>query len=190
MIGLLLRLKIRLLESLVGPNHDQVSHLARAELSRALSEGCPVCVLEAEALQRFRFWFLNEYYGETAWIERLTTSVGFCRNHTWMLIESGAPYRLSYVALYLAEGLLAEGPGQWARPGQCPLCTQLAAMRRSWCRDLARLLAEEPFARRYRDSPGLCPAHLQMVVRSSRRAQRTFILPRLIPGELSQGDPP
>ncbi len=175
MIDLLLRLKLTLLRAVSCRKPHQVSYLARAELSRALSEGCPVCVLEAEALRRFRFWFLNEYYGEAAWIDRLRSSVGFCREHTWMLVASDAPYRLSYVALYLAEGLLARSPSPWRRPAPCPLCSQLAAMRRSWCRDLARLLEEEQFAQQYRASPGLCPAHLQMVLESAPRPRQAFI---------------
>jgi hypothetical protein len=165
----------KLLTSLGRSRPALVSHLSRAELLRTLSLGCPVCVLETEATQRFCFWFLNEYYGEAAWVDRLVSSVGFCREHTWMLVARNAPYRLSYVALYLTEALLTKGPSRWPRRSQCPLCRELASMKEWWCRDMALLMTEEEFARSYQASPGLCNAHKQMVLNNAPRALRTSV---------------
>lgn len=154
----------------------RISHLSRAELSRALSSGCPICVLEAEAVDRFAFWFLSEYYGEAAWVDRLVRSAGFCRHHTWLLVAHHAPYRLSYVALYLAKSLLQRPPDQWQSPAPCPLCHQLETTKGWWCRDLARLLLEPNFARQYERSQGVCPAHLHLVYSQASEPGRKLLL--------------
>lgn len=178
-----------LASQLPGHKSRTIRHLSRAELFRALLKGCPPCILAAEATDRFIFWFLNEYYGEAAWVDRLVKSAGFCRHHTWMLVSRHAPYRLSYVALYIAQSLIQAGPQAWGDPAPCPLCNQLAAMAHQWCRDLAALLQEDSFAAQYKLGPGLCYTHLQMTLAYAPSSVRTLLLSKHA-AILASGTPP
>ena len=65
---------------------------------------CPICKFCAERLGRFYYWFILESYYNPRMMDQLQKAYGFCKEHTWKLIEAGSPYITGVMYEYLTRG--------------------------------------------------------------------------------------
>ncbi|MFN3336468.1 MAG: hypothetical protein ACK42I_03075, partial [Thermomicrobium sp.] len=79
-----------------------------AEIRHVLAKpGCPLCHAEAEALERFLFWFFHESYGEPEVVLQYVQSRGFCAEHLELVAERGPQWQISAMFSWIIEDLLA-----------------------------------------------------------------------------------
>jgi len=60
-------------------------------------EGCPVCLVTLEAMQRAMDYWLYEGFSDADNRQRLIRSHGFCARHTWQLAQLPASFQLAQV---------------------------------------------------------------------------------------------
>ena len=88
-------------------SRDRLEAMDRAEIQRAVSgEGCPICSICNEHLQRYYFWFLVESYADGSAVGKYIDYWGFCAEHTKMLAEIGPVWQKSAIYRYIIDAHL------------------------------------------------------------------------------------
>jgi uncharacterized protein DUF6062 len=90
------------------------------KLSEACREqGCPVCRLEQQSVERYLDNHFYENVNSPAWRERLRLSLGFCHEHAWLGVNQRLGDALGFAVIYhdLANTILNQlsdegGPGR------------------------------------------------------------------------------
>lgn len=144
-------------------------------------EGCPLCRLTQENVQRYLDAWQYELFTDISIRAELRRSQGFCHTHTWQLVAMGAnlplaqAYRdiLSDVAEQLQEpgtshnssqhrGLLPRRrePKQERIP--CPACHLQAQAWERLLPELRQALLDQTFYTRFAASSGLCLEHFRL----------------------------
>lgn len=160
----------------------------------------------SDRLQRFYFWFIQESYYNSSMMEQLKKSYGFCREHTWVLIEAGRPYITGVMYEYLTrsvklvleeflkeigtsenkkKGLLRRKNHQrefqnkrqrFAQRLRCPACEDLFQGERDAIDHCALVLREKDMKDLFEKSKGLCVHHILEVLSISEEPEAIFLI--------------
>lgn len=169
------------------------------------SKECPICQSVAKHLERFYFWFIIESYYNPPMMSHLKKAYGFCKEHTWNLIEAGSPYITAVMYEYLTHNIKLEferlldeiSQGRkspqslWRRGGvknfpklkerlarraACPACATLDENTRRAMENFLGALNDEEMRNLYPKSNGLCVQHLIQVLEISNEPEAIFLL--------------
>jgi len=184
-----------------------VGQLILTEFKSSFEKGeCPICEIISDHLERFYSWFVIESYYNPGMMDELKKAYGFCKEHTWKLIEAGRPYITGVMYEYIThtaelnlEQFLKEirmlGPkrksllkrederkdfkkmtGIFTQRFQCPACKNLAENERDAVLHFLMVLKEEGMKDLYVKSKGLCLHHLLQVLSISKEAEAIFLI--------------
>lgn len=139
------------------------------ELDYALEmEGCPLCHLGAQSDGRHFFWFFNENYYEPHTLDALERSLGFCLDHTDILMRVGAGrHQLAAVFEVLTRRVRAAlSPGRsevatLRSPAPCPVCQSRHEQEERGVISLSELLGTGGWEERYGHPGLLCAPHIR-----------------------------
>ncbi len=169
----------------VGVNRSRDADSLRAAFGR---EGCPVCIVVLEAIQRSMDAWQYEGFTDVEQRLELIRSRGFCPLHTWQLAELNTAFQLALVYSGVLSDVLAplkldaarqskpERLSRWStwwkrwshRPAttyaepaidHCPFCRSRASTEHRLISTLLDLLQSEEIQRLMSQSTGLCLLH-------------------------------
>ena len=157
-----------------------------AHLEDALEQGiCPICFLASEAEFRYLDTLLYEKMNNGAIRAALARSRGFCRYHTYRLIEIGGygtnvKLAILYKDLVNAaadevSALKDRGTQAEAVQEGCPACRVVAEAERTYVHVLTASFKFEEGKEAYRRSFGLCMPHFFRVFGAAPRETRAFL---------------
>jgi len=169
-------------------NTDGELGLWEHRLSTSLEAGCcPVCVLSAEADDRWLTVFLRERTTDGESRQKLLESWGFCITH-WRKLwhteqQQGSHHGIGQLLEALAQQALdavakldSRSKATWRRrrqrhlrasPKPCPACVARTKAESGFVQLCAAGLAHPDFRRSYETAPhGLCLSHLDAVLRT------------------------
>ena len=157
-----------------------------AHLEDALEQGiCPICYLASEAEYRYLDTLLYEKMNDGAVRASLAKSHGFCRYHTYRLIDIGGyGTNVKLAILYkdlvnaLADevaGLKDRGTPEEAAQDGCPACRVAAETERTYTQVVLASLEHDAGRKAYRQSFGLCMTHFFRVYGAVSRPTRAFL---------------
>ena len=101
-------------------------------LEACREQGCPVCRLEQQGVERYLDSHFYESVNSPSWRQRLRASLGFCHEHAWLGVNQRLGDALGYAIVYhdMVNTVLnqlndddrpAQTPRGWASlPGQVP----------------------------------------------------------------------
>jgi len=167
----------------------------RMDLERLLQqEGCPICRVCDEHLERGRFWFFTEAYGEGSGVRKYIDYWGFCEKHTRMVAKIGPKWQKSVIYSWIIndkmpiiQGLLGALESYRksnfvkrtvalkalrkaisdARPrGGCIFCENITWTANYYIRTLLDALTHAEIQDLYRRSSGLCMPHFFQALES------------------------
>jgi hypothetical protein len=69
-------------------------------LEACREQGCPVCRLEQQGVERYLDNHLYENVNSTAWRDRLRLSLGFCHEHAWLGVDQRLGDALGFAIIY------------------------------------------------------------------------------------------
>lgn len=160
--------------------------LLTAYLDDALDQAaCPICHLGDGTERRYLVGFLREKVTSTAARTELLRSRGFCRQHTYRLLEIGG-YGCHAQIVIVYENLvramadevraLDEGrPSGLDMEGECLVCRRIAEREAMYLDLLARRLRKEAFRDQYGRSSGLCMRHFGRVYDLAKPPVRRYL---------------
>jgi hypothetical protein len=100
-------------------------------LEACRAEGCPICRLEQQSVERYLDHQFYENVNSPKWRDRLRASHGFCREHAWLGVNRRLGDALGYSIIYrdILNSILThmnsgDGPAQPSR-GRKPLLRQI-----------------------------------------------------------------
>lgn len=157
-----------------------------AHLEDALEQGiCPLCFLASEAEYRYLDALLYEKMNNGAVRAALARSRGFCRYHTYRMIEIGGYgtnvklailYKdLVHAASDEVAALRERGPAGEQTPDECPACRVVAGTVRNYTQVFLTSLDHEEGREAYRRSFGLCMPHFSHTYGLASRGTRIFL---------------
>jgi Family of unknown function (DUF6062) len=150
-------------------------------LEACTQEGCPLCRLTQENVQRYLDAWKYELFTDISIREELRRSQGFCHIHTWQLVSMGANLQLAQayrdILSDTAEQLQGDGsstasslhkswrhrrrePKQERTP--CPACLQRDQALERLLPELRQALLDQTFYTRFAASSGLCLEHFRI----------------------------
>lgn len=158
-------------------------------LEQALKEGCcPVCHCLAMATARSLTNFLYEFVNDPLTRDRLRTSGGFCRDHSWALQQLGDPLAHSIIYTDLIDGFCAELQERMAAPRNgrpsfpaekeqtCPVCREESETEKRYVGGLVAAIHESAFREKYRELGYLCRPHFRAAYSQARDGEvRSFL---------------
>jgi len=167
-------------------------------------EGCPVCRLGLDAVDRYVEAIDYESVGDPDLGERLRASLGFCNVHAHQWLRQAHVLGTATIYVGVLSRLLAElralpfqpstflagvaaflGPharqssegGRLVPSGRCPACQVLAETEEMLIRTLLATLPEPAFRDAYAGSAGLCLPHLRAAL-GQAGSEATFAILR------------
>jgi hypothetical protein len=157
-----------------------------AHLEDALEQGiCPLCFLASETEYRYLDALLYEKMNNGAIRAALARSRGFCRYHTYRMIEIGGygtNVKLAILYKDLVNAISDEvaalrdkGPAGEPTPEGCPACRAVAETERNYTHVFLTSLEHEEGLEAYRRSFGLCMPHFSRVYGPASRRARAFL---------------
>ena len=158
----------------------------RDSLEDALEQGiCPLCFLAGEAEYRYLDALLYEKMNNGAIRAALARSRGFCRYHTYRMIEIGG-YGTNVKLAILYEDLVNAASDEVAAlrergstgeptPELCPACRVVAETERTYISVLLTSLEHGEGREAYRRSFGLCMPHFSRAYGPASRGTRAFL---------------
>ncbi len=69
-------------------------------LEACRAEGCPICRLEQQSVERYLDNHFYENVNSPSWRKRLRTSLGFCHEHAWLGVNQRLGDALGYAIIY------------------------------------------------------------------------------------------
>lgn len=171
-----------------------------AEIRHLLAKsGCPLCHAEAEALERFLFWFFHESYGEPEVVLQYVQARGFCAEHLKLVAERGPQWQVSAMFSWIIEDLLTalrtslaavaekrplrfrswrKGATRVLEPtAGCLFCDVIERTQESLIPMLLEALEyDETLRARFVEVGGCCVPHALLVARSARGEQQRGLL--------------
>ena len=79
----------------------------KADVKRLLQqEGCPICNICDEVMEKTWFWFFNESYGDGSGASKYIDYWGFCRRHTLQMAGIGPSWQESVIYSWIIEDKL------------------------------------------------------------------------------------
>ena len=160
--------------------------LLTAHLGDALEQGiCPICYLASEAEYRYLDTLLYEKMNNGAVRAGLARSRGFCRYHTFRLIDIGG-YGTNVKLAILYKDLVSaitdevaalKDRGATGGPAveDCPACRVVSESEKTYMHVLRVSLENEEGRAAYRRSFGLCMPHFFRVYDGASRATRALL---------------
>jgi hypothetical protein len=169
-------------------------------------EGCPICLMTLEAIQRAMDQWLYEGFTDAENRERLVRSHGFCARHTWQLARLPASLQLAQVYQSTLPEILTsltqsleqvkqakktQGKSFWSKwlkrrdkrgvsalPAPCTLCQTQRESEERLVTTLLTMLCSEPFCERMRlATTGFCLPHFTQIYDAANNdEQRSFLL--------------
>lgn len=171
------------------------------EFSNACRQpGCPVCRLCATAVGRYLESLFYEYVNDPETRKRLVKSLGFCREHAGLLLETRIADVLGASIIYenIVKDILRNLPNtptvpdagltkeqirpfkklinSSRHPGRCMACEHEDAAAGRVLDELGKLLLEEKIQSALRDSDGLCFPHLAQLLERIEEPQAVSYL--------------
>lgn len=171
-------------------------HYAIVEVRHLLAKpGCPLCHAEAEAIERFLFWFFHESYGEPAVVSQYVQARGFCPEHLKLIAEHGPQWQISAIFSWIIEDMVTvlktslpalQDGRQWSlrswgrqptkrlQPSaSCLLCTVLERTHDNVVPMLLAVLEfDQALRARFAEVGGCCVPHALLIERLATREQQ------------------
>lgn len=137
--------------------------------------GCPVCRVGANSVNRYLKSIFNEYVNDPTLRDHLLKSLGFCVEHTQLLLNTRTADPLGASIIYenIVKKILRELPHKSksnefkrasTRTGNCMACEQQEALFDRSLDEIRKTLGEEKMRNALQDSEGLCFPHLTQVL--------------------------
>jgi len=144
-------------------------------LNACTQPGCPVCRVGANSVKRYLKSIFNEYVNDPTMRDNLLRSLGFCIEHTQLLLNTRVADALGASIIYenIVKKLLRELPQQSKvndfkqasdRSGNCMACEQQDALFDRSLDEIRKTLGEEKMQTALQKSDGLCFPHLTQVL--------------------------
>ena len=156
-------------------------------------EGCPICRICDENLERGWFWFFHEAYGEGSGVSKYIDYWGFCKDHTRMVAKIGPKWQKSVIYSWtikaklpkmellgkaiedlsqrsnlvekaMAQRTITKAAAQVKPKGECLFCESAAQTAHHYIGDLLETLADVEIQQLYKKSAGLCMQHFFQVL--------------------------
>ncbi|MBC7190590.1 hypothetical protein H5U35_10430 [Candidatus Aerophobetes bacterium] len=133
------------------------------ELLEAMKENtCPVCFLIKKSELSFMNTLFYEFVNDSRIRRKLRYSLGFCRLHAHLAIQTGTPLGIAIIyediTLTIKEKMKKEN--ELFSPGEgCLACKMVKEVEEQYIRVFLKNFSEKNFQDTYRNSFGLCMPH-------------------------------
>ena len=149
-------------------NHGKRNSSAWFDVVEACKgNGCPMCTLLTKVVHGYFTHLLYEDVNDVAVRSQLRESSGFCRDHAFVLIDSGNPLGVAIIyqdILNNTYAQLSHGQTESLGPGpDCPACIYRNQFEVSYLDVLAEYPRNAELSRALRESEGLCLHHLKQL---------------------------
>ena len=150
------------------------------ELINACADpGCPICRVSAHAVKRYLKSIFNEFVNDRAIRDNLLKSLGFCGEHSQLLLNTRIADALGASIIYenIVKKMLRELPKQNKekdlqntvnRTKNCMACEQRNTVIDRSINEICNSLSDEKMQNALQDSDGLCFPHLLQVLESNQ----------------------
>ena len=171
------------------PSKKQSTSFSQHDLLDACAQpGCPICRVGAYSAKRYMKSMFNEYVNDITMRDNLLKSMGYCYEHTQLLLTIRIADALGASIIYenIVKKILRELPEQikstdfekaTTRIKACPACEQRDDVFARSSHELGKSLGDEKMRSALEKSDGLCFPHLSQVLENVQNAtNETFLL--------------
>jgi hypothetical protein len=171
------------------PSKKSSTSFSQHDLLDACAQpGCPICRVGASSAKRYMKSMFNEYVNDITMRDNLLKSMGYCYEHTQLLLNVRIADALGASIIYenIVKKILREVPEQikstdfekaTARTKACPACEQRDDVFARSSFELGKSLGDEKMRSALEKSDGLCFPHLSQVLENAQNADNeTFLL--------------
>ena len=148
-------------------------------LNACTDPGCPICRVGAYAVKRYLNSIFNEFVNDRAIRDNLLKSLGFCGEHSQLLLNTRIADALGASIIYenIVKKMLRELPKQNKekdlqntvnRTKNCMACEQRNTVIDRSINEICNSLSDEKMQNALQDSDGLCFPHLLQVLESNQ----------------------
>ena len=160
----------------MSPSRKQSTSFSQHYLLDACAQsGCPICRVGAHSVKRYLRSIFNEFVNDITMRGNLLKSMGFCYEHTQLLLNVRIADALGASIIYenIVKKILRELPEQFkssdfekaiVRSRNCPACEQREDVFDRSLRELGRSLGEAKMRSAMDQSDGLCFPHLTHIL--------------------------
>ena len=160
----------------MSPTKKSSTSFSQHDLLDACTQpGCPICRVGAYSVKRYMKSIFNEFVNDITMRDNLLKSMGFCYEHTQLLLNVRIADALGASIIYenIVKKILRELPEQLksnafgkatARSNKCPACEQREDVFDRSVRELGKSLGDEKMRTALENSDGLCFPHLAHVL--------------------------
>lgn len=171
----------------------EVDASIRTEIAQLLGqEGCPICTICDEYLQRSWLWFFRESYASGSQVGKYIDYWGFCKHHTKLVAKIGPTWQKSVIYSAIIDAKLpilkdvvnvlkssspAFSPleklfirrlrrmsGRIRPKGECLFCKSVDETARFYVERLVNALSYPEIERLFKRSSGLCMHHFFQIL--------------------------
>jgi len=150
-------------------------------LNACADPGCPVCRAGAHSVKRYLKSIFNEFVNDHATRDNLLKSLGFCGEHSQLLLNTSIADALGASIIYenIVKKVLRELPGQNKtkdiqsavnRTRNCMACEQRNIVVDRSINEISNSLGDEKMQNALQGSDGLCFPHLLQVLENNQNA--------------------
>lgn len=171
------------------PSKKSSASFSQHDLLDACAQpGCPICRVGTYSVKRYMKSTFNEYVNDFTIRDNLLKSMGFCYEHTQLLLNFRIADALGASIIYenIVKKILRELPEQLksndfkkatSRSQNCPACEQREDVFARSSHELGKSLQDEKMRSALEKSDGLCFPHLTQVLENTQNADdATFLL--------------
>lgn len=148
-------------------------------LNACADPGCPVCRVGAHAVKHYLKSIFNEFVNDRAIRDNLLKSLGFCGEHSQLLLNTRIADALGASIIYenIVKKMLRELPRQNRekdllntvnRTKNCMACEQRNTVIDRSINEICNSLSDEKMQNALQDSDGLCFPHLLQVLENTQ----------------------
>ena len=148
-------------------------------LNACADPGCPVCRVGAHSVKRYLKSIFNEFVNDRATRDNLLKSLGFCGEHSQLLLNTSIADALGASIIYenIVKKMLRELPRQHDAKGvknavnrnrNCMACEQRNAVTDRSINEIRNSLGNEKMKNALLGSDGLCFPHLLQVLENNQ----------------------
>jgi len=173
---------------MLSPRNKSSSFSQHDLLDASTHTGCPICRVGAYSVKRYIKSIFNEFVNDITMRENLVKSLGFCYEHTQLLLNVRIADALGASIIYenIVKKILRELPAQFnsndfekatIRIKGCPACEQRDDVFARSSLELGKALRDKKMRSALEKSDGLCFPHLSQVLENSQNDDdATFLL--------------
>ena len=155
-------------------------------------EGCPVCKLVKQTIDRYFDSMLYEFVNDPGVRDSIRKSLGYCKEHTAQILKVAENNFYAFGLSIIVEDLTNEVLKRYENiyeaankrkkveqsdNSQCPACLHQRDFEQIYISELSRWIADETFLNEFKKSGGLCIKHLidiSRIIKNKRDLKRLF----------------